>query len=175
MDVINLLDQFQWIKPYLIVIVVVIVAFIVIGFVNRILKRSIAKTMLPIDAQVFLRKGIVYFLWFSVLMYIMAELNLQELLVPLLGASFLVGAAVALAVKDILADAMAGIFLLTDKHFDIGDEIETMKHKGVIISVSLRKTRIRTDDSTVAILPNGKIDSSGWVLTEKGKDKIVNF
>jgi small-conductance mechanosensitive channel len=167
MDISNLLDQFQWIEPYLMVIVAVIVAFIVIGFINRILKRSIAKTVLPIDAQVFLRKGIVYFLWFSVLMYIMAELNLQELLVPLLGASFLVGAAVALAVKDILADAMAGIFLLVDKHFDIGDQIETMNHKGEIISVSLRKTRIRTADNKVVILPNGKIDSSGWVLNEK--------
>ena len=100
-------------------------------------------------------------------MYIMAELHLQELLVPLLGASFLVGAAVALAVKDILADAMAGIFLLTDKHFDIGDHIETMNHKGEIISVSLRKTRIRTAVNKIVILPNGKIDSSGWVLNEK--------
>ena len=174
MDISNLCYQFQMFVPYLKVIVVVIIAFVVISFINRILKKSIAKTVLPIDAQFFLRKGIVYFLWFSILMYIMAELKLQELLVPLLGASFLVGAAVALAVKDILADAMAGIFLLTDKHFDIGDQIETMNHKGEIISVSLRKTRIRTDDSTVVILPNGKIDSSGWVLTEKRKETIIN-
>ncbi|MBE0524050.1 MAG: mechanosensitive ion channel [Methanosarcinales archaeon] len=174
MDISNLCYQFQMFVPYLKVIVVVIIAFIVISFINRILKKSIAKTVLPIDAQFFLRKGIVYFLWFSILMYIMAELKLQELLVPLLGASFLVGAAVALAVKDILADAMAGIFLLTDKHFDIGDQIETMNHKEEIISVSLRKTRIRTDDSTVVILPNGKIDSSGWVLTEKRKETIIN-
>ena len=169
MDIVNLWDQFQWIEPYLKVIVAVILAFMVIGFINRILKRYITKTVLPIDAQFFLRKGIVYFLWFSVLMYIMAELKLQELLVPLLGASFLVGAAVALAVKDILSDAMAGIFLLTDKHFDIGDQIETMNHKGKIISVSLRKTRIRTADNKVVVLPNGKIDSSGWVLNEKMK------
>jgi len=169
MDIVNLWDQFQWIEPYLKVIVAVILAFIVIGLINKILKRYIAKTVLPIDTQVFLRKGIVYFLWFSVLMYIMAVLKLQELLVPLLGASFLVGAAVALAVKDILADAMAGIFLLTDKHFNIWDQIETMNHKGEIISVSLRKTRIRTADNKVVILPNGKIDSSGWVLNEKRK------
>jgi small-conductance mechanosensitive channel len=167
MELSNLYVQFQLIEPYVKVIVAVILAFMVIGLINKILKRYIAKTMLPIDAQVFLRKGMVYFLWFSVLMYIMAELHLQELLVPLLGASFLVGAAVALAVKNILADAMAGIFLLTDKHFDIGDHIETMNHKGEIISVSLRKTRIRTAVNKVVILPNGKIDSSGWVLNEK--------
>ncbi|HUW66915.1 MAG TPA: mechanosensitive ion channel domain-containing protein [Candidatus Nanoarchaeia archaeon] len=169
MDIVNLWDKFQWIAPYLKVILAVILAFMVIGFINRILKRYIAKTVLPIDAQFFLRKWIVYFLWFSVLMYIMAELKLQELLVPLLGASFLVGAAVALAVKDILADAMAGIFLLADKHFDIGDQIETMNHKGEIISVSLRKTRIKIADNKIVILPNGKIDSSGWVLNEKRK------
>jgi len=92
---------------------------------------------------------------------------LQEILVPLIGASFLVGAAVALAVKDILSDAIAGIFIILDKHFDIGDEIETLNHRGEIISVTLRKTRIRTGENTVVVMPNGKIDSAGWILHEK--------
>ncbi|MDW7776774.1 MAG: mechanosensitive ion channel [Methanosarcinales archaeon] len=92
---------------------------------------------------------------------------MQEILVPLIGASFLVGAAVALAVKDILSDAIAGIFIILDKHFDIGDEIETLNHRGEIISVTLRKTRIRTGENTVVVMPNGKIDSAGWTLHEK--------
>jgi small-conductance mechanosensitive channel len=39
-----------------------------------------------------------------------------------------------------------------------------MGYSGEIFDVTLRKTRIKTDDGTIVILPNGKIDSSGWVL-----------
>ena len=86
---------------------------------------------------------------------------------PLIGASVLVGAAVALAVKDALSDAVAGIFLLLDGDFNIGYEIETMNRRGEIIDVTLRKTRLKTDDGTIFVLPNGKIDSSGWILHER--------
>ena len=100
-------------------------------------------------------------------MSIMSELNLEKIILPIMGASVLVGAAVALAVRDILADALAGIFLLLDKHFNIGDQIGTMNYKGEIINVTLRKTRVKTDDGTIVVLPNGKIDSSGWMLYQK--------
>jgi small-conductance mechanosensitive channel len=97
-------------------------------------------------------------------MYITIELKLEEIFLPLMGASILAGAAIALAVKDVLADAVAGVFLLLDRHFNIGDSIKTMGYSGEIFDVTLRKTRIKTDDGTIVILPNGKIDSSGWVL-----------
>jgi small conductance mechanosensitive channel len=80
------------------------------------------------------------------------------------------GLAVALAVKEALSDAVAGIFLLLDRHFNIGEEIETMKYRGEIIDVTLRKTRLKIGDGTIVVLPNGKIDSSGWVLYEKNAD-----
>ena len=103
-------------------------------------------------------------------MYAINELKLEEVFMPLMGASVLVGLAVALAVKDALGDAVAGIFLLLDRHFNIGEEIETMKYRGEIIDVTLRKTRLKIDDGTIVVLPNGKIDSSGWVLHEKKDD-----
>jgi small-conductance mechanosensitive channel len=42
-----------------------------------------------------------------------------------------------------------------------------MKYKGEIIDVTLRKTRVKIDDGTIVVLPNGKIDSSGWMLYTK--------
>jgi small-conductance mechanosensitive channel len=90
-------------------------------------------------------------------MYIAGELNLGEILYPLMGASVLVGAAIALAIKDALSDAVAGIFLLVDRHFNIGNEIETLNHRGMILDVTLRKTRLKTNDGTIVVLPNGKI------------------
>ncbi len=159
---------------YLKVVVVLVVAFFVIRLISRLLKRFLSARALPVDAQNILRRVVVYVLWFIVLMYVIAELNLEEVLMPLLGASVIVCLAVALAVKNVLSDAVAGIFILLDKHFNIGDEVETMKYRGTILEVTLRKTRIKTDDGTIVVLANGKIDSSGWVLYKRKTEAEEN-
>ena len=161
-------DLSQAYEPYLKAILVFVIALVVIGVISRSARKIIGKTALPPDTQNIMRRIVKYVLWFVVLAYIMAELNLKELLVPLMGATVLVAAAVALAVKNVLGDAIAGIFILLDRDFNIGDEVETMGHRGRIIDVTLRKTRIRKEDGVTVVLPNGKIDSSGWVLHMKG-------
>lgn len=162
-----MLDLAQPYMAYIKAILILVVAFIVIGFISRSIRRYLSTTILPPDTQNILRRTGVYILWFIAIMSIMVELNLEKILMPIMGLSVLAGAAVALAVKNILADALAGVFLLLDGHFNIGDQIETMKYKGEIIDVTLRKTRVRIDDGTIVVLPNGKIDSSGWVLHKK--------
>jgi len=162
MDIILNLSQSA--EPYLKAVVVLVAAVFVISVINRFIRKFLSTTVLPLDAQNILRRIVGYGLWFAVLMYVIAELKLAEIFMPLMGASVLLGLAVALAVKDALSDAVAGIFLLLDRHFNIGDEIETMNKRGEVIDVTLRKTRIKTGDGTIVVLPNGKIDSSGWVL-----------
>jgi small-conductance mechanosensitive channel len=112
---------------YLKVVIILLVAFFVISLISRLLKRFLRVRTLPLDAQNILRRAVVYVLWFIVIMYVIEELNLEEILMPLLGASVIVGLAVALAVKNVLSDAVAGIFLLLDRQFNIGDKVETMK------------------------------------------------
>jgi|GEM_PF-970405 len=155
-------------EPYLRVILVFVIALFVIGIISRSARKILEKTAIPPDTQNILRRIVKYTLWFVVLTYIVSELNLGELFMPLMGATVLVAAAVALAVKNVLSDAIAGIFILLDRDFDIGDEVETMGHRGEIIDVTLRKTRIKKEDGVTVVLPNGKIDSSGWVLHTKG-------
>ncbi len=162
-----MLDLVQPYMAYLKAILILLIAFIVIGFISRFIKRFLNTTILPSDTKNLLRRSVVYILWFIAIMSIVSELNLDKILMPIMGASVLAGAAVALAVKDILADALAGVFLLLDKHFNIGDQIGTMNYKGEIINVTLRKTRVKLDDGTIVVLPNGKIDSSGWMLYQK--------
>jgi len=151
-------------EPYVKIILVIIAASVAIALLSRALGRYLTATTLHPDVQVFIRKSVVYGFVFGVFMYITAELDLGTIFYPVIGASVLVGAALALAVKDILGDAVAGLFLLADKHFNIGEDITTLSHRGEIIDVTLRKTRLKTREGTIVVLPNGKIDSSGWVL-----------
>ncbi|MGP8319201.1 MAG: mechanosensitive ion channel family protein [Methanosarcinaceae archaeon] len=158
------------VEPYLKIIIVLPISWFLIGIVNRAVKNSLLVFNLSSDINNILQRIVKYILWFGVILFIVAELELEEILMPIMGASFLVGAAVALAVKNILSDAIAGIFILLDKHFNIGDEIETLNRRGVIIDVTLRKSRLRMSDDTIVVLPNGKIDSSGWILHKQKTD-----
>ena len=42
----------------------------------------------------------------------------------------------------------------------------------ISFDVTLRKTRLKTCDGTIVVLPNGKIDSSGWVLHKKKTEDV---
>ncbi len=119
MDLTDILNVSQAVVPYLKVILVLVVAFFVIGLTKRLIRRFLSTTVLPLDVQNLLRRIVVYGLWFAVLMYVTHELELEEIFMPLIGASVLVGLAVALAVKDALSDAVAGVFLLLDRHFNL--------------------------------------------------------
>jgi len=130
MEIADMLDLAQPYMAYLKAILILVVAIIVIGFISRFIGRYLSTTILPSDTQNLLRRTVVYILWFIAIMSIMAELNLENILMPIIGASVFIGAAVAL-------------------------------------DVTLRKTRVKIDDGTIVILPNGKIDSSGWMLYTK--------
>jgi MscS family membrane protein len=72
------------------------------------------------------------------------------------------GLAVTLAAQDTIADAIAGVIILVDRPFRVGDRIEIQGAGtwGDVLSVGLRTTRIRTRDNRVIILPNSTIGNS---------------
>jgi small-conductance mechanosensitive channel len=81
----------------------------------------------------------------------------------LIGGS--VAVAVGFAVKDLVASFIAGIIIILDRPFQVGDRIEFGGYYGDITAIGLRSVRMQTlDDSTVTI-PNSKflsdISSSG--------------
>ncbi|MCD6418707.1 mechanosensitive ion channel family protein [bacterium] len=72
------------------------------------------------------------------------------------------GAAIALAVKDTIENAISGILIMLDRPFRIGDRIKLSSGEvGDIFDIGLRSTKILTFDNTLIILPNTKL------LTEK--------
>jgi small conductance mechanosensitive channel len=69
------------------------------------------------------------------------------------------GLALGLAVQDILKSFFAGLYLLFERPFLIGDEIEVKEQVGRVEEVGFRATTIRTEDNTVIVVPNAIIFS----------------
>jgi small-conductance mechanosensitive channel len=66
------------------------------------------------------------------------------------------GLAISLAAQDTVSDAIAGVILLVDQPFRLGDriEIQDVGTWGAGTEIGLRTTRIRTRDNRMVIVPN---------------------
>lgn len=69
-------------------------------------------------------------------------------------------AAVALALKDSIADVASGIILLFTRPFVTGDFIEFSSYKGTVQKIDLIHTKLLTYDDTNVIVPNSRITTS---------------
>ena len=82
---------------------------------------------------------------------------------PFIAGAGVMGVAVGFAAKDTLSNLIAGILLIIDRPFEIGDRIEVWSAPagsatwGDVIDIGLRATRIRTTDNIVVIIPNNEI------------------
>jgi small conductance mechanosensitive channel len=65
-----------------------------------------------------------------------------------------VTAAIGVAVQDIVRNFVAGVFLLVEEPFAIGERIMVKDVEGVVTSIRLRATEIRTDSGVHVIVPN---------------------
>ena len=62
--------------------------------------------------------------------------------------------AIGLALQDLLRNLLAGIFLLLEHPFRIGDFITVAEQSGTVQTITLRTTTLRTPAGQMAILPN---------------------
>jgi small-conductance mechanosensitive channel len=82
---------------------------------------------------------------------------------PFIAGAGVAGIAIGFAAKDTLSNLIAGVLLIVDRPFEIGDRIEVWSAPagsaswGDVIDIGLRATKIRTTDNLVIIIPNNEI------------------
>jgi MscS family membrane protein len=72
----------------------------------------------------------------------------------------IVGAAIALSLREILENIIASFIIFFDKPFTVGDLIKVQNVTGTIEKIGLRSTRIRTDHKTLVSVPNKQMVDS---------------
>jgi len=69
----------------------------------------------------------------------------------------IVGIAVSLAMQDILKSFFAGLYLLFERPFRIGDEIQLKDFVGRVENINYRTTVILTADGVRVLIPNATL------------------
>ncbi|MCK5439409.1 MAG: mechanosensitive ion channel family protein [Gemmatimonadetes bacterium] len=82
---------------------------------------------------------------------------------PVLAGAGVMGLGVSLAAKDTLSNLIAGLLLIIDRPFQVGDRIELWNAPtetgswGDVIEIGLRATKIRNPDNLIIVVPNNEI------------------
>ncbi len=98
---------------------------------------------------------------FNVLMAIVLGLMLISRLgvdiTPMLTGLGIGGLALSLGLQTLIGDLVAGLFILVENHFGVGDVIEVGGMTGTVEHMTLRTTYLRDLNGRVHIVPNGEI------------------
>ncbi|KAA9376783.1 mechanosensitive ion channel family protein [Microbispora cellulosiformans] len=86
---------------------------------------------------------------------------------PLLTSVGIIGVALGFGAQELVKDFIAGMFMLLEDQYGVGDVIDTGVATGTVEAVTLRITRLRDADGKVWYVRNGTItrignESQGW-------------
>lgn len=133
-------------------VVIKVVVAVVRSFLERVYPES---QRLVIDLWVAL---VSVFLWFGAALALLNVVGLGDVAASLGTASGFVGLGVAFALKEMIADTVAGVYLLRDPDFNEGDVVESASVTGEIVSIDLRKTRLRAEDGDLVVVANRDVE-----------------
>jgi MscS family membrane protein len=157
----TLKDVFDSIGTSIFIISFIWLLLRIIDFIASVLQRRADRTADLSDDQliVFFRDFLKVVLGIAgVLMILHFAFNMD--VGNLLTGLSIVGAAIALSLRESLENLIASFVIFFDKPFKTGDVVKVQNIKGNVERIGLRSTRIRTEQKTYVTVPNKQMVDS---------------
>jgi small conductance mechanosensitive channel len=176
------------VRIFLIILGLIVVRWVLLVIVRRIVttvttgvkKREGAADTKALDASPLARARIVQrartiglvlsnlitaSLTISATIAILAELGIA--IGALAAGAGILGAALGFGAQSLVKDFLAGLFIVVEDQFGVGDFVDLGTATGVVESIRLRVTQVRDSEGTVWYVRNGEIlrvgnQSQGW-------------
>ena len=136
-----------------------VLAYIAIRIVRRVVRSSAASVYahepLIVDLVVLVTS---VFLWFGTGLTLLEILGLEDIAASLGTAAGFAALGVSYALSSMIADTVAGVYLLRDPDFNPGDTVTTDAVTGTVTDIDLRKSRIELENGDVVVLANREVE-----------------
>jgi small-conductance mechanosensitive channel len=132
-------------------LVFLVVAAVVVKTIMFVVKLFLSRA-LPGEAPAlrqFAATVVAVFLWFGVALGFLSTVGLGAIAAALGTASGFLALGVSYALSNMIADAVAGVYLLRDPDFNPGDSISAGDTTGIVRTIELRKTRIEVGNDVI--------------------------
>ena len=140
-------------------LITAIVIFIIALFVSSWLANLAAKAMRSrnLDAELILLSRRVVRITVLIFGTIQALAQLNFNVTGFVAGLGIIGFTVGFAMQDVTKNFVAGILLLLQQPFSIGDSIDVAGYSGTVKDITLRTTEMRTWDGRDVLIPNGDV------------------
>lgn len=152
----TLLAQFVEFLPKLIAAMVIfIIALILSSWLANLTAKAMRRRNLDAELILLLRR--IVRITVLVLGTIQALAQVDFNVTGFVAGLGIVGFTVGFALQDVTKNFVAGILLLLQQPFDLGDNIEVAGYSGTVKDITLRTTEMRTWDGRDVFIPNGDV------------------
>lgn len=148
-------DTIAFMKNGLLSLLIFIFAIGIARTFSKLTVRGIGEHRLDPNLRILIRR-VSYIVVLLIAVFWVLALWQVEITLPV-AAIGAVAVAVTFSVQDILKDLVAGLYILIEHPFFIGDQINTADYTGKVVSVELRATRLRLVSGEEVTIPNALV------------------
>jgi small-conductance mechanosensitive channel len=115
----------------------------------------------------FFRFGVIFA---TIAAVIVLSMEISREVLAIIGGTAAV--AIGFAMKDLLASLVAGVMIMFDRPFQMGDRVSFAGHYGDILNIGLRSVKLRTLDDSMVTIPNNMFLND---ITSSGNYGVLNM
>ena len=150
--------------------------FLVSIYAARLLSRVLTRIMERRRTQASVANLIVQVTrWALITVGVIAALQQFFNVTAFLTGLGIIGFTVGFALQDVMKNFAAGMILLLQEPFEVGDTISVADFDGTITTIDLRTTEMKTLDGRIVILPNATILSSPIINYTRAERRRVEL
>ncbi len=133
------------------VLAIIAIGFVVLRILAALTAKMAGKKLSPQGVMV-TRKVVLYGGYTLILFTVLRQMGFD--LSAIMGAAGIAGVAIGFASQTSVSNLISGLFLVSEKPFEVGNVIEVAGTLGEVSSVDLLSTKVRTFDNRYVRIPN---------------------
>ena len=143
-----------------------------IHLISYLIKRSLNKK-LSRQSMMLVIRTIVYTGYTGLVLIVIRELNYD--LTALFGAAGVVGIVIGVASQTSIGNIISGLFLVSEKSFELGDVVRIGDKTGTVFSIDLLSIKVKTFDNLLIRIPNQTVISTELINVTKFPIRRYDF
>jgi small-conductance mechanosensitive channel len=116
---------------------------------------------------------VVKFAIYGTALYLVLGPLLRLSAAQLLAVSGLLGAALGFGLRDLVAGVIGGLVVIVEKPYRVGDKVRVGDDYGEVTDISLRATRLVTDDDATVVVPNAAFFTENVANANSGSQELM--
>jgi small-conductance mechanosensitive channel len=162
----------ETIDKFIRIVFILVVGIGSIQVISHLIKRSLRK-QLSRQRMMIVSRTVVYTGYVGLVLIVIRELNYD--LTALFGAAGVVGIIIGVASQTSIGNIISGLFLVSEKSFELGDVIRIGDKTGTVYSIDLLSIKIKTYDNLLIRIPNQTVISTELVNVTRFPIRRLEF